>query len=296
MTVRLLMLIAFLNGCATGRFTPPTELVRLGTGYKPAEGPVWEPATQTLIFSSVNDDVMYRWHPEHGITELRKPSGGGNGSVLDRDGRLITCESNARRLVRLEPTGAVTVLVDRFEGKRLNTTNDVAVHSGGSIWFTDPDFGYGPGSEKVRELDKNFIFRFDPRTNAVTAVDGNLKRPNGIAFSLDGSHLYVSDAADPNVYRWRMTSDGQLGKRELFAVVPERSPDGMKFDSLGRLWLGVKTGILVFEPDGRLAGRVDFPERVTNLAFGGSDGKTLFVTTNSSLFKARVSVPGPPIK
>ncbi|MBY0335499.1 MAG: SMP-30/gluconolactonase/LRE family protein [Acetobacteraceae bacterium] len=276
----------------------------LATGLRWAEGPVWFGDQRCLFVSDIPNNRILRWSEESGaVTEFRKPSNHANGLTRDRQGRLIACEHGARRVTRTEHDGAITVLADRFEGKRLNSPNDVVVKSDGSVWFTDPPFGilgFYEGERAAPELPTN-VYRVDGTTGAVTCVAGDVVRPNGLAFSPDERLLYVveSNAAGRTIRVFDVTADGAglTDGRVFHRCPPEETPDGLRVDVDGNLWCGWgmgegQDGVLVFNPDGRKIGRIRLPLRCANLAFGGRHRNRLFMACSTALMAVYLDVQG----
>lgn len=279
--------------------TAPLE--RLHDGMRWAEGPVYFADTNTLIFSDLPNDRLMAWTGS-GVSVLRSPSNVANGNARDREGRLITCESGARRLTRTEHDGRVFVLVDSFEGRKLNSPNDVVVSADGIIWFTDPDYGLlsnYTGRRGERELNANNVFRFDALNSTLTVATNTMVKPNGLAFSPDESVLYVADSGrthDPEGPHHIIAFDvksGILSNRRPFATVDPGIPDGICVDEDGRVWSSAADGVHCFDIDGELIGKIRLPETVSNVAFGGPNRDRLFITTATSLYAIYLSVGAP---
>jgi gluconolactonase len=268
------------------------KLQKLAGDMKFTEGPVWIPRDGGyLVFSDIPADELKRWSMSEGLKTFRKPSQQSNGNTLDREGRLVTCEHHARRVTRTERDGAVTVLVDSFQGKKLNSPNDVVEHSDGTIWFTDPPYGTPPGA--ARELEKHYVFRFDPASKRLEIVADDFDMPNGLCFSPDEHTLYVADSGKPHHIRaFDVTSDGKLRRGRVFCTIDDGAPDGIRCDEHGNVWSSAGDGVHVFAPDGRLLGKISVPETPANLCFGGEDGRTLFITARTSLYAIRVNARG----
>jgi gluconolactonase len=281
------------------------KVERLGTGYRWAEGPVWIGDQRCLLWSDIPNNRILRWDEETGtITTFRKPSNFANGHTRDRQGRLVGCEHGGRRVYRVEYDGTITTIADRFEGKRLNSPNDVVVKSDGSIWFTDPPFGllgYYEGYKAEPENPVTNVYRVDP-AGKITLVAGDVDGPNGLAFSPDESKLYVVESrAEPRaISAYDVVGGTKLaGKRTLINAGPG-TPDGFRVDVDGNLWCGWGMGepgldgVHVFNPDGKLIGRIDLPERCANVAFGGAFRNRLFMAASTSLYALYVNTQGAP--
>jgi gluconolactonase len=283
---------------------PLAKIERLATGItRWAEGPVWFGDMRCLLWSDVPGDCMWRWDEVTGAVGVwRKPSGHANGNTRDGQGRLVTCEHSGRRVSRTEPDGSIVTLADRFEGKRFNSPNDVVCKSDGSIWFTDPSFGilgWYEGHKAPAELPTN-VYRIDP-AGALSVVAEGINQPNGLAFSPDESILYIVESR--SVPRKILAYDVLEGKtlthrRVLIDAGPKGTPDGLRVDVDGNLWCGWGMGeegldgVHVFNPDGRLIGRIDLPERCANLCFGGLHRNRLFMAASTSLYALYVNTQG----
>lgn len=269
-----------------------SDLTRLASGCEWAEGPVWLPRDASLIWSDIPNDRMLRWQPGGGVSVFRHPSNFANGNTLDREGRLVTCEHTSHRVSRTEVDGTVTSLVERYRGKRLNSPNDLAVRSDGTIWFTDPPYGILSSREgRVRDsdLDGNWVFRLDPATETLEPVLTDFVRPNGIAFSPDERQLFVSDSGPARHIRMFDLPDGQSPVNgRVFATSDVGVSDGFRFDALGNLWTSAGDGVHVYAPNGRRLGKILVPEKVSNLTFGGLSGRTLFITASTSVYAIEV--------
>jgi gluconolactonase len=288
-----LLVIAFASSLDGNQSLLPADakVEKLASGLKFTEGPVWTRDNQ-LVFSDIPADEMKLWSPsERSLKTFRKPSNQANGNTLDRQGRIITCEHAARRVTGTEADGTVRVLVDRFQGKRFNSPNDVVVKSDGTIWFTDPP--YGLPKDQARELEKNFVFCLDPVSGAIKVVAEDFDMPNGLCFSPDEKRLYIADSGKPHHVRaFDVKPDNTLSGGGVFSVIEKGAPDGMRCDERGNLWSTAGDGIDIFSPDGRLIQKIPVPERPANCCFGGEDGKTLFITARTSLYSIRTSVRG----
>lgn len=281
-----------------GSLVAPGEKIRkLADGMKFTEGPAWIPAKKTLVFSDIPNSKLMQWREGEGLSVFRQ-SEQSNGNILDLQGRLISCQHAGRNLVRTETDGKITVLADKFDGKRFNSPNDVAVRSDCTLWFTDPPWGLtGPG-----ELPGNWVFKLDPATGSVEAVIKDLAMPNGIIFSPDESRLYVADTGGheklsspefrklpAGIHCYEVSKDGQLGK-QLFRI--EHGSDGMRADVKGNLYTTNGGTVHIYSADGRKLEQIDVPEGPANVCFGGDDLRTLFITASTSLYSIRMKNPG----
>ncbi len=275
---------------------------RLATGFRWAEGPVWFGDGRYLLWSDIPNNRIMRWDEETGaVSVFRKPSNYANGNTRDRQGRLVSCEHDSRRVTRTEYDGTIGVVLDRFDGKPLNSPNDVVVKSDDSVWFTDPPFGIlgnYEGHVAPVELPTN-VYRVD-RGGQATVVVGDIPRPNGLAFSPDESRLYVvvSGAVPREIRVFDVVDHGtRLAKGRVFIDCGTGVPDGFRCDTDGNLWCGWgggegQDGVAVFNPDGKLIGRVLLPERAANLCFGGAKRNRLFITASQSLYALYVTAQG----
>jgi gluconolactonase len=279
---------------------------RLATGFRWSEGPVWFGDGRYLLWSDIPNNAIMRWDEETGrVSAFRKPSNNANGNTRDRQGRLITCEHDARRVTRTEYDGRITVVLDRFEGKPLNSPNDVVVKSDDSIWFTDPPFGIlgnYEGHVATPELPTN-VYRVDGRTGQATVVAGEINRPNGLCFSPDEGKLYIIEAAaNPRVIRvYDVVDNGtKLANGRVFITAePGGTPDGFRCDVDGNLWCGWgmgegKDGVMIYSPAGKPIGKIALPERCANLCFGGVKRNRLFMAASQSIYSLYVNTQGAP--
>jgi gluconolactonase len=280
------------------------KVERLGTGFRWCEGPVWFGDGRFLLWSDIPNDRILKWEEETGaISVFRQPSNNANGNTRDRQGRLVTCEHLTRRVTRTEHDGRITVIADRYEGKPLNSPNDVVCRSDGSIWFTDPPFGilgYYEGQRASAELPTN-VYRVDAASGRLTVVAGDLNRPNGLAFSPDESKLYVVEAGvTPRLIHVYGVVEGgtRLADRRRLVDGGNGTPDGLRVDVDGNLWVGWGMGeegldgVEVFDPQGKRIGRIDLPERCANLCFGGRNRNRLFLCGSTSLYALYVNTQG----
>ena len=267
---------------------------RLYDGCRWAEGPVYVPAGRYVVWSDVPNDRMLRWDEMSGHVGLfRQPAGFTNGNTLDGQGRMVTCEHGNRRVTRTEHDGSITVVADQFDGKRFNSPNDVVVRSDGSVWFTDPSYGIDSdyeGHRATSEIGACNVYRADPATGNVTVVADDFERPNGLAFSLDETHLYIADTRRNHIRIFPVEAGGELGDGKVFAECTAGVFDGFRLDDAGRVWAGVGEGVHCFDPDGSLIGKLHLPEAAANLTFGGPQRNRLFITATTSLYSIRLTV------
>ena len=269
-------------------------LERVATGFGFAEGPIW--CKDYLLFSDIPRNRIVRWHmrsegPE--VTTFRSPSGNSNGLTLDKSGRLIACEHSTRRVTRTEVDGSISVLAEQYEGRRLNSPNDVVVRSDGSIYFTDPPYGL-KNLDTWKELPFNGVYRFAPDGKLVLLVD-DFERPNGLAFSPDESVLYIDDTARCHIRAFDVSPDGSLGNGRVLIDMQSSetgSADGMKIDQQGTIYCTGPGGLWVIDSSGQCIGRIAIPEAPSNLAWGDKDWRTLYITARSSIYRLRLTVPG----
>ena len=277
------------------------RLNQLGTGYEWAEGPVWLGDAGCLLFSDIPNDRMLRWTPGEGVSVYRSPSNFANGHTRDREGRLISCEHGARRVTRTEYDGTITVVADSFEGRRLNSPNDVVVKSDGTIWFTDPHYGIVSsyeGHKSDEELPCN-VYRVAADLSEVSVVASDFACPNGLTFSPDEARLYISETGrrhDADAKRHIRVFSVENGERlrggDVFHVVEPGASDGIRVDTDGNVWTSAGDGVHCLSPDGELLGKILVPEAVSNLCFGGRAKQVLFVTATTSIYSIKVDRQG----
>ncbi len=271
-------------------------------GFIFTEGPVWR--GDHLVFSDIPNGRLIRWDEDPGgpvVSTFRYPSGNANGNTLDRDGNLITCEHWGRRVVLTEADGMVRTLVDNYQGKKLNSPNDVVVRSDGKIFFTDPPYGLIPNPnnpiEKLLESETGLmaVYRLDP-DGTLTLLADDYDRPNGLAFSPDEKSLYVDDTARRVIRAYDVDAEGNLSNdRVFFSFLGDtdfHGPDGLKSDVNGNIWTTGPGSVWVISPQGDALGRIRPPEHPANLGFGGADWKTVFFTAQTGVYRLRVKVAG----
>ena len=280
-----------------------TAVERLATGLRWAEGPVWFGDARHLLVSDIPNDRIVKWDEATGLlSEFRRPSGHANGNTRDRQGRLVTCEHGNRRVTRTEHDGAVTVLIDRFEGRRLNSPNDVVVSRDGAVWFTDPAFGLlsdYEGGRAEQELPLN-LYRWDPVSGQAAVMDSEVVAPNGLAFSPDERVLYVveSRSVPRHILAYDVVDGIRLARRRVLIDAGVGTPDGFRVDEDGNLWCGwgmgtpELDGVRVFNPAGEPIGHIQLPERCANVCFGGRKRNRLFMAASQSIYSLYVNTRG----
>lgn len=280
---------------------PGARLERLWTGAVWSEGPVWW-EDGSVTWSDIPNNRMLRWTPGGETSIFRSPSNHTNGHTLDREGRLVSCEHSGRRISRTEADGTVVTLVDRYDGKRLNSPNDVVVKSDGTIWFTDPPYGIISNHEGVKaesEIGANHVYRLDPQTGVITIARSDFQKPNGLAFSPDETLLYISDTSrshDPagnhHIRVFDVVDGSRLENGRVFAVIEPGLADGFRLDINGNVFSSSADSIQVFAPDGTRLGKIIVPEVVSNCVFGGPNRSTLFITASTSLYSIELATQG----
>jgi gluconolactonase len=287
----------------TACFVPTARVERLWTGGRWAEGPAWFGAGRYLVWSDIPNNRMMRYDETDGsVSVFRQPSNNSNGNTVDNQGRLVTCEHGARRVTRTEHDGSVTVLADRYNGKRLNSPNDVVVKSDDSIWFTDPPYGIlsdYEGDKSPIEQDGCHVYRVDGKSGDIRRVASDFDKPNGIAFSPDEKFLYIVDTSrshrpdgPAHVRRFEVRADGTLAGGGVFAECTAGLFDGFRLDTEGRIWTSAGDGVHCYDPDGSLIGKVRIPEIVANVTFGGLKRNRLFICATASLYSIILTVNG----
>lgn len=279
------------NGALQDLVPADADLETLGTGMKFTEGPVWSDENGGfLIFSDIPASELKVWTKSDGVKTWRTDSNQTNGNTRNRQGRLISCEHATRRVTMSQSNADTVTLVERYDGKRLNSPNDAVVKSDGTIWFTDPTYGLG---DRAKEQSANHVFVFNPQTEQIKPVVSDFVQPNGLCFSPDEKKLYVADSGKPRHIRvFDVNPDNTLSNGKVFCTIDKGVPDGIRCDERGNVWSSAGDGVAVFAADGKLIGRVPVPESPANLCFGGADGKTLFVTARTSLYAIKTNVRG----
>lgn len=287
------------NDCIIGH----ARVERLWTGARWSEGPVWFAAGRYLLWSDIPNNRIMRFDETDGsVSVFRDPSNNSNGHTVDRQGRLVSCEHLTRRVTRTELDGSITVIADNYNGKRLNSPNDVVVKSDGSIWFTDPSYGIlmdYEGNRAASEIGACHVYRADPETGTVEIVADDYIKPNGLAFSPDESHLYIADTGithteggPAHIRRHSVGADGSLSGGEVVADCSEGVFDGFRVDRNGRIWSSAADGVHCLTSQGDLIGKVLIPEMVANVCFGGPKLNRLFICGTTSLYAVYLNVNG----
>ena len=280
---------------------PTVQQIATGLGF--TEGPVWDARRKRLIFSDIPGNTVYQWTEQNGHTVLRQPSNNTNGNTIDLQGRLVSCEHSGRRVSRLDDGGGgLTVLASHFEGKQLNSPNDVICSTQAEIIFTDPPYGLKQpdGSFAKGELDFSGVYRLSGDGNLSLLV-ADFVRPNGLLLDASERRLFICDTHNHHVRVFDMAGDGILSNGTVFAMLnyeeTQGRPDGIKTDTQGNIYVagGTKEGVWVFNPEGALIGLIGVGENPANLAWGGDDWRTLFVTARTSVYRIELTVAGQPV-
>jgi len=271
---------------------------RVATGFGFTEGPVWDKARRQLIWSDMKDDHMRSWSTERGVQTHRRPSNKANGNTYDPQGRLVSCEHGTSRVVREERDGKLTVLASHWQGKELNSPNDIVVKSDGAVYFSDPSYGRtreDVGILRPLPLDFRGVYRIAPDGSGLKLLVSDFDQPNGLCFSLDEQQLYINDTPRLHIRVFDVLADGTIANGRVFGETTgqgEGRPDGMKIDCEGHVYCTGPGGVHVFAHDGRCLGVILIPERPTNMAWGDDDLRTLYVTAQTSVYRARLKTRG----
>jgi gluconolactonase len=281
-----------------------TSIKRLHIGTQWAEGPAWNGVGRYMVWSDIPNNVQLRWiEDDNRVTVFRNPSGNSNGNTFDFEGRQLSCEHGGRRVVRYEPNGTITVIADKFEGKRLNSPNDIVVHPDGGIWFTDPPYGINGNYEgfKADKEVKEAVYRADPKTGQLTKITDEVIGPNGICFSPDYKKVYIADtgAGARETKVWDIDASGKTvrnGKLFIKLDIPGTSTpsaaDGIRCDIDGNIWAGARPGVQVITSAGERIGMIRLPETCANVCFGGVKRNRLFMAASQSLYAVHVQTSG----
>ena len=274
------------------------NLKQIHTGCQFTEGPCYLRDSNKLIWSDIPGNTMYSfdWHQ---VEVYRTPSNFANGNTTDNEGNLITCEHGARRVTKTDKNNVTTLVVDEFDDKRLNSPNDVCVHSNGTIFFTDPPYGIIPGKRiggypGKMQYGSCYVFKYDPKNKSIEAIVTDMDRPNGIALSRDETHLMISNSGDVKyLRRYEIDKNLKLSNPIEFARQnPTNVFDGFRFDSEDKLWTSCGKSVVCYNPAGEQVDKIDVPERVSNVEFGGQDGNILFITASTSVYMTDLKIKG----
>lgn len=270
---------------------------QLGTGFDFTEGPIWHHGERHLTFSDMPGNHMRRWDASQGVRTFRKPSNMANGNAYDRQGGFVTCEHATSSVSRTGADGSIEVIASHYEGKELNSPNDIVVKSDGAVYFTDPTFGrmeyYGVPREQ--ELDFQGVYRIDPADGSLRLLVDDFGQPNGLCFSRDERRLFINDTERQHVRVFDVDDDGGIANGRIWAETVgegDGAPDGMKIDAAENLYTTGPGGIHVFTPDAVCLGVIKVPEMTANFCFGDDDLRSLFITASTSLYRIRVAAPG----
>ena len=281
---------------------PIAEVEELFSDCRWAEGPVWFAEHSSLVWSDIPNQRLLRWIEGEGVSVFRANSNYANGNTRDRQGRLVSCEHGARRVTRTEPDGTISVIADSFEGKKLNSPNDVVVKSDGTVWFSDPNYGIMSdyeGHKSEMEQDGCHVYCVNPETGDIKRVTDDFVKPNGLAFSADEKILYIADSGRSHgpdyphhIRAFDVSSDNTLSNGRVFCVVDPGVPDGFRVDIHENVWTSCGDGVLCFASDGTKLGKIKIPQMVANITFGGPKRNRLFITANKSLYAVYVATTG----
>jgi len=280
--------------------SPEAVLETVVDGFKFIEGAIWHPGRKEIIFSDIIGDTIYRWTKTNGLSVFRKPSNMANGNVYDRQGRMLTCEHATSQVTRTEADGEITILASHYEGKELNSPNDIVTKRDGSIFFTDPASGRTEkfGVLREQELDFQGVYRLDDQ-GILTLLLDDFSKPNGLCFSLDEKHLFINDTDHNHIRIFDVNHDGTLSNGKIWAELEREGigvADGMKIDQAGNLYCCGPGGIHVFDQVGVYLGIIKIPEQAANFNWGDEDLSSLYICASTTLHRIRVNIPGISIK
>ena len=273
-------------------------IATLESGFSFTEGPIWHPQERHLTFSDIPANKLFRWSESAGLALFREPSNMANGNTYDHAGRMLSCEHATSRVTRTEADGAITVLASHYEGKELNSPNDIVVRKDGTIWFTDPTYGRQghTGVAREPELDFRGVYCLNPQDGALTLAAQDFDMPNGLAFTLDHASLYVADTPRMHIRKFDVLAGGSLAGGAVFAKSTGDglgAPDGLKIDSAGHVFCAGPGGVHIYHPaDGACLGVIETPKFCANFAWGGESLRTLFLTASDCLHCIEVNTPG----
>jgi gluconolactonase len=273
-------------------FPKNATVERVATGFEFTEGPIWLAEENCLLFSDILANKIFKLAPNSEVTVFRDPSFNSNGLTRDKQGRLIACEHGMRRVTRTEKDGSITVLAEKFQGKKLNSPNDIVVKSDGSIYFTDPPYGIKP---EQQEQPIQGVYRLSPDGKEIIVVADDFDKPNGLAFSPDEKKLYIDDSERRHIRVFDVQADGKLANSCIFYKINGKKPglpDGMKVDVQGHIYCTGAGGVWVFDSEGNHLGTIVTPEVPANCAWGDDDLQSLYITAGTSVYKIRVNIPG----
>jgi gluconolactonase len=281
----------------TGIVGAHVEFERIATGCLFTEGPLWHPRGEYLLWSDMPGDHLRRWSKADGVSTFRKPCDKSNGLTWDRQGRLLACEHASSRVSRTEPDGRITAVATHYDGKQLNSPNDIVCAADGGIYFSDPPYGRAEfyGVKREQELSFQGVYRAGSDSRSPTLLADDFDRPNGLCFSLDGRRLFVNDTARQHIRVFDVRPNGTLAGGAVWAETKgegKGAPDGMKLDSAGNVYCCGPGGIHVFSPEGVDLGVIQVPEYTANFAWGDADLRSLYVTASTSVYRIRTVVPG----
>jgi len=284
----------------TDVISPEAELEQAITGLKFTEGPIWHPTEKHLRFSDIIGNSIYQWREQDGLKDIRPNSHLANGNTYDREGRMLTCHHATSRVTRTEHDGSITVIASHYDGKQLNSPNDIVVKRNGMIYFTDPTSGREAFVGIPREPDLPYagVYRAHPETFELTLLVDDFAKPNGLCFSLDETQLYINDTKRFHIRVFDVNDDGTISNGRIWAETTGEGigvPDGMKFDTAGNLFCCGPGGIHIFAPDATCLGVVLMPEHTTNFIWGDDDLQSLYITAATSIYKLRGNIPGNPL-
>ena len=277
------------------------ELEQLAGDFQFTEGPIWHPREKHLTFSDIPANRMFRWSEAAGLAVFREPSNMTNGNTYDRQGRILSCEHATSRVVRTEADGSITVLASHYDGKELNSPNDIVVRNDDTVWFSDPTYGRLGNTGVVREPELDFrgVYRLHPDCGRLEPLAKDFEMPNGLAFTPDHRSLYVADTPRMHIRKFAIDSDGSLRGGEVFAESSGSgpgAPDGLKTDGAGHVFCAGPGGVHVYHPaDGTCLGVLRTPAFCANFTWGGDDFRTFFLTSSTGLYRTRLKVPGIPL-